>query len=324
MQEVLLVPNSVQYEIDEPLILEGGDTLQNPKIHFTTHGELNEEKSNVVWVFHALTANSDPLEWWPGLVGEDDFFNPNEHFIVCANMLGSCYGSTEPTNFDFPLITITDIVEMNKKVLEHLGIKRIKLGIGGSMGGQQLLEWAVQEPELFETIIPIATNAIHSPWGIAFNEAQRMALKQSDLDKGVEAARAIAMLSYRHYHTYDKTQQDSDGRIDQFSASSYQRYQGEKLRKRFSPYSYWYLSKAMDSHNIGKRYGGIQKALARIQSKAVVIGLDTDILFPPSEQEFIANQINDGSFHLVSSEYGHDGFLIEAEQITNILKRELK
>lgn len=323
MQEILQMPNTSVLDLERPLVLESGDTIENPRIEFSTYGELNEDKSNAVWIFHALTANSDPIEWWAGVVGEQDFFNPSDHFIVCANMLGSCYGSTEPQDFDFPLITIRDIVELNKRVKEHLKIDRIKYGIGGSMGGQQLLEWAVQEPDLFETIIPIATNASHSPWGIAFNEAQRMTLRQDNLEKGLEAARAIAMLSYRHYQTYQKTQLDGDGRTDQFSSSSYQQYQGEKLRKRFSPYSYWYLSKAMDSHNLGRNYGGVEKALGRIKSRAIVLGIDTDMLFPYHEQELIANHIENSSFHLIASEYGHDGFLIEAEQITTILKTEL-
>ncbi|MEM9337364.1 MAG: homoserine O-acetyltransferase [Bacteroidota bacterium] len=324
MQEVLQMHNSVLLELDEPLVLESGDTLPKPKAHFTTYGELNKDKSNVVWVFHALTANSDPTEWWTGVVGGKEVFNPEEHYIICVNMLGSCYGSSEPQSFDFPFITIKDIVALNQKVRDHLGINRVKFGIGGSMGGQQLLEWAVQEPDFFETIVPIATNSAHSPWGIAFNEAQRMALQQPDLAKGVEAARAIAMLSYRHYQTYQKTQLDTDGRQDEFSAGSYQRYQGEKLRKRFSPYSYWYLSKAMDSHNIGTKYGGLENALKRIRSRAIVMGVDTDILFPSHEQAFIASHIENSSFHQLTSEYGHDGFLIEAEQITSILKNELE
>ena len=316
---------SFGFKVEEPLVLECGEALQDLRIHYTTYGKLNKDKSNVVWVFHALTANSDPAEWWPGLVGENDLINPEKHFIICANMLGSCYGSSEPENFDFPLITIRDMVEAHKKLKEHLGIDSIKIGIGGSMGGQQLLEWAVQEPDLFETIVPIATNAKHSAWGIAFNEAQRMALKSaSNLNQGLEAARAIAMLSYRNQETYNATQSDEDDRIDDFSSASYQQYQGTKLSKRFSPYSYYYLSKAMDSHNVGIGKDGIEKALAGINSKAIVIGVETDILFPLSEQERIYEHIPNSVFYPVQSLYGHDGFLIETGQITTILKKELQ
>ncbi len=313
------------FKVEEPLILECGQALRDLRVYYTTYGDLNEDKSNVVWVFHALTANSDPMEWWPGLVGENDFINPQEHFIVCANMLGSCYGSTEPTDFEFPLITIRDMVESHKLLKTHLGIEQIHIGIGGSMGGQQLLEWAAQEPELFDTIVPLATNAKHSAWGIAFNETQRSAIAAaSDVHEGLEVARAIAMLSYRNQITYNTTQNDDDERIDDFSASSYQRYQGAKLSNRFSPFSYHYLSKAMDSHNIGIGKNGIKSALEKIKSKAIVIGIESDILFPIQEQKRIYDHIENAVFYPIQSLYGHDGFLIETDQITAILKKEIK
>lgn len=305
---------------NDSITLECGHTLQNIAINYTTFGELNSTKSNVVWIFHALTANSDPSEWWPGVVGENEIINPDEHFIVCANMLGSCYGSTGPINRDFPLITVCDMVSAHKTLKDHLGIGSIRLGVGGSMGGQQLLEWAVQEPALFDAIIPLATNAFHSPWGIAFNEAQRMALDNIDSARGLETARAIAMLSYRHYDTYQKSQFDLDQRWDSFSASSYQRYQGEKLRKRFSSESYYYLSKAMDSHNVGRHFGSAEAALSRIKAKALVIGVDSDILFPPHEQRFLADHIPNAQYEEIHSDYGHDGFLVEHEQITEVIK----
>lgn len=314
------VDNSKELVVEGDFILESGDTLQDVTINYTTHGELNKDKTNVVWVFHALTANSDPTEWWPGVIGTEEVFNPKEHFIVCANMLGSCYGTTGPKDMDFPLVTIHDMVKAHQRLKEALGLKKIAIGIGGSMGGQQLLEWAVQEPELFDRIVPLATNASHSPWGIAFNEAQRMALENIDPARGLEAARAIAMLSYRNYLTYQQTQLDVDQRWENFSASSYQRYQGEKLRKRFTTESYYYLSKAMDSHNVGRHFGSAAAALRRIKSKALVIALNTDILFPPSEQQFLAKHLVQSTYAEIHSEYGHDGFLIEAKQISALLK----
>lgn len=316
--------SSLGFKVEEPLVLECGKTLRDLRIRYTIWGNLNPDKSNVVWVFHALTANSDPSEWWSGLFESESPINPTKDFIICANIIGSCYGSTEPENIDFPTITVRDIVEAHKKLQDHLGLKRIRIGIGGSLGGQQLLEWAVQEPDLFEFIVPIATNAKHSAWGIAFNEAQRMALRQIDQKKGLEAARAIAMLSYRNYETYQKTQTDEDGRLEAFSASSYQQYQGKKLSDRFSPFSYYSLSKAMDSHDVGRHFGGVENALKRIKSKTIAIGLDTDILFPVAEQKQIASGVSNGSFHLIKSLYGHDGFLLETKQINEILKEELK
>lgn len=307
-------------KIEEPFLLVCGETLPGIKIHYTTFGSLNATKSNVVWVFHALTANSNPVEWWPGLVGESCILNPEDHFIVCANMLGSCYGSTGPKNGDFPLITIADMVEAHKLLRNHLELDRIHIGIGGSMGGQQLLEWAVQEPDLFEYIVPLATNAFHSPWGIAFNEAQRMALENIDSAKGLETARAIAMLSYRHYDTYRETQIDLDQRWDAFSASSYQRYQGTKLRKRFSADSYVTLSKAMDSHHLGRKFGSAEAALKRIRAKALIISVENDFLFPPAEQAYLAQHIAGARHETIQSLYGHDGFLVESAKITELLR----
>ncbi len=323
MLTTLTMANSATLSIEGPIGLEGGGFLPELKIRYTTAGTLNRERDNVVWVFHALTANSDPFEWWPDLFGPDRPFDPEKYFVVCANMLGSCYGSTTPTDYQFPLLTIYDLVTAHKKLRDHLGIQKIHIGIGGSMGGQQLLEWAVQEPELFEHIVPIATNAVHSPWGIAFNEAQRMALQNTNEEKGLEAARAIAMLSYRHYRTYDITQKDEDQRWDRFSAASYQRYQGHKLKERFTPHSYYYLSKAMDSHNLGRHFPSVKQALRRIEAKTLVLGITSDMLFPVEEQQFLADYIPNAQFRTIDSDYGHDGFLIETNEIESHLKNFL-
>ena len=323
MQATLLQHKTASLVVEEPLLLEGGGILPQVTINYTTAGELNEDQSNIVWVFHALTANSDPFEWWPELFGEGRRFDSEKYFIICANMLGSCYGSTAPDDYHFPVVTIHDMVQMHRKLRDHLGIRKVHVGIGGSMGGQQLLEWAVQEPDFFETIVPIATNARHSPWGIAFNEAQRMALNNKDSEKGLEAARAIAMLSYRHYNTYDETQKDEDQRWDHFSAASYQQYQGFKLRTRFTPESYYYLSKAMDSHHVGRHFPSIPDALGRIQSKCLVVGIASDILFPQAEQKFLAAHIPNAQLEIIDSIYGHDGFLVEMEALDQLLEELL-
>ena len=327
-------------KIDRPFVLENGAILPDLTIAYTTYGRLSEKQDNVIWICHALTANSEPHDWWSGLVGEGRLFDPESYYIVCANMLGSCYGSSGPQSTDpatghsygrsFPQVTIRDMVKCHRILQGHLGIERILLGMGGSMGGQQVLEWAIADPSIFECICLIATNAQHSPWGIAFNEAQRMALKadptfaSEDPDggaAGLEAARAIGMLSYRSYATYRNTQQDeTNEKLDDFRASSYQRYQGVKLRKRFHAYAYYILSKAMDSHNVGRGRASIGKALQKITAKTAVIGIETDILFPVQEQRFLAEHIPDAFLEIIESPYGHDGFLVEYDKIAGVIK----
>jgi homoserine O-acetyltransferase len=318
---------------------ESGQKVQNLEIGFHTYGKLNANKDNVVWVCHALTANSDVLDWWKGLFGTSGYFNPEEHFIVCANILGSPYGTTNPLSENpvtgqpyylaYPQYTVRDIVNAHLLLAEHLKIKDIAILIGGSLGGQQAMEWAITESERIKNLILIATNARHSPWGIAFNESQRLALTADRTfysnspdggQKGLKAARSIALLSYRGYKTYTVSQQDEDDNIsDDHRASSYQNYQGQKLVNRFNAYSYWYLSKAMDSHNVGRDRKGVEKALSIIKAKTLVIGIKSDVLFPVEEQQYLFRHIPKSAFAELDSFYGHDGFLIETEALTNII-----
>lgn len=319
-----------------PFRLECGEILPEVDIAYSTFGKINETADNIVWVCHALTANSVVTEWWPGLFGEHDYFNPKEHFVICANMIGSCYGSTyalsnnpdtnQPYYHDFPNITVRDMIQAYDLLRQELGIKKVQIIIGGSMGGQQALEWAILRPELFNYLIPIATNARHSPWGIAFNEAQRMAINADRTWKekhpragieGMRAARATALISYRHYDTYWKSQLDyTDEKLDDFRAISYQQYQGDKLATRFDAFAYWTLSKAMDSHNVGRGRGGVEKALGQIKTKTFVIGLSSDVLFPISEQKTLAEAIPYAEFLSIDSFYGHDGFLTETQKLS--------
>jgi homoserine O-acetyltransferase/O-succinyltransferase len=329
---------------NKPFRLESGALLNEYHLAYTTMGELNATKDNVIWIFHALTANSDPSEWWPGLVGEGKLFDPAKYFIVCVNMPGSAYGSISPLDknpltgeayyHEFPWFTTRDMIRAYQPLREALGIRKIHVGIGGSMGGQQLLEWAIEEPHLFEHIIPIATNAYHSAWGVAFNASQRMAIeaditwkeKRTDAStEGLKVARSIALLSYRHYEAYGISQiEDSNEVIDDFKSDSYQRYQGEKLAKRFNAFSYYFLSKAMDAHNIGRGRQSIELSLKEIKAKALVIGIGNDVLFPAEEQRFLASTINGAAFKVIDSFYGHDGFLLEYEMITKSISSFLK
>ncbi|MGB1241372.1 MAG: homoserine O-acetyltransferase family protein [Chitinophagales bacterium] len=322
--------------------LESGASFPELQISYHTYGTMNADKSNVIWICHALTANSDVADWWEGLFGEGKVLDPTKSFIVCANMLGSCYGTTSPISIkpktqkayysDFPLITIRDIVNAHILLRKHLGIDKIQLGSGGSMGCQQLLEWAIMEPSLFENIFLIAGNHRHSPWGIAFNESQRLAIEADSTfgearpgagAKGLKAARSIGILSYRHYEAFWKTQLDNDEKMDNYKASSYQIYQGNKLVERFDAYSYWTLSKAMDSHNIARNRGNAVEVLQGIKARALVVSISSDWLFPPQEQRFLHQHIPNSDYYEIESFYGHDGFLVEYEKINSLVVRFL-
>lgn len=305
-------------------------------IAYATYGRLNADRSNVVWVCHALTASAQVTEWWPGVVGDSCVINPDEHFIVCANILGSCYGTTGPSDCklvdgggqlsEFPLITIRDMVNAHILLRQHLGIEQIALLMGGSMGGYQVLEWALMEPQVPKKLLLLATSAAESPWGIAIHEAQRMAIeadrtwKESRPEAGIaglKAARAIGMLTYRNYALFGAQQQDPDrDKSDGFRAAAYQRYQGEKLAKRFNAKCYWTLTKAMDSHNIARgRSVDIVQALKLITQPTLVVGIDSDLLCPLAEQRLLAEQMPHATLAEIHSAFGHDGFLVEAEAI---------
>jgi homoserine O-acetyltransferase len=329
------------YQPTEDIVLENGEKIIRPQIAFHTYGNFIPGKSKVVWVCHALTANSDVFDWWPGLFGKKCLFNERDYFIVCANNLGSCYGTAGPLSLmpgkdenyfqSFPSITIRDMVKAHRLLCKHLGIEEIEIMIGGSQGGQQVMEWAIEEPLKIKKIILIATNAFHSPWGVAFNESQRMSIfadqsyhqniPEGGLE-GMKAARAMALISYRNYHTYKaKQSEENENLITDFKAASYQRHQGLKLANRFNAYSYVVLSRAMDSHHVGRNRGGVQKALQTIKAKTLVISVSSDLLFPPEEQKFLAENISDAKWESIDSLYGHDGFLLETEQLTQIIQK---
>lgn len=321
--------------------LESGQELPGLEITYTTFGRLNSDGSNVVWVCHALTGNSLVLDWWPGLFGKNCLFDPEQHFIVCANVLGSCYGSTGPLSVHphtgqpwfgyFPSITVRDMVQAHELLRRHLAITRVNTLIGASLGAQQALEWSFASPDLFQQAVIIAGNSRHSAWGIAFNESQRMAIKADRTyyancptggEKGLAAARSIALLSYRNYDNYcEKQTEPCDDAVTDFRAASYQRYQGRKLCDRFNAYSYVALLHAMDSHHLGRGRGSLENVLGRITVPCLVVGITSDVLFPLKEQIFLARHLANASLCVIDSEYGHDGFLLETEQLSRHIKR---
>lgn len=325
-----------------PFTFETGPTLEAIDIVFHTSKPAPVPGEPVVWICHALTANSDPEDWWPSLVGPGKLFDTERMFIICANVPGSAYGSSGPRTIDpktgkpyyfsFPEVTVRDMAATNLAVLDFLGIGKVDLLIGSSIGGFQAIEMATIRPDSFAKAAFIATAPRISPWLSATAEAQRMALEADpsfricgSLDggaAGLRCARAQALISYRCFRGYGKTQSEADpDTLFAGRAASYERYQGEKLLRRgFDAYSYYYLCNALDSHNLGRGRGGVDAALSLIKAETLVIEVDTDMIFPPEEVRSWYRSIPNVTLGHISSDFGHDGFLLEYDQLTNYLK----
>lgn len=332
------IPDLQFFKTNEPFTLESGEVLPSLTLAYHTYGRLNADRSNVVWVCHALTANSQVSDWWAGIFGESRVLDPARHFIVCVNILGSCYGSTcarsldartgKPFGAAFPLITIRDIVRGHELLRQHLGIEKIELCIGGSCGGHQVLEFAWLLGERLRRMALLVTSARETPWAIAIHEAQRLAIQadptwRDDSDRaganGLRAARGMGLVTYRTFDAYRTGQTDVDESLENFRAAGYIRHQGDKLERRFYAQCYHSLTRTLDSHHVGRGRGGAAAALAQLTLPALVLSIDSDLLIPPSEQEFLAEHLPNSSLVLLKSEFGHDGFLIETERIGRII-----
>lgn len=328
----------IKQQITTSLDLECGGRLEKARIVFHTSGVTT---GRVIWICHALTANSDPEDWWPEMVGPGKTIDTEKDYVVCVNMLGSAYGSEGPAQInpasgkpwmlDFPDITIRDTVKSFMAVREYLGIGQVDILIGASNGGFDAIEWAVMEPERFKRCLFLCTAPRISPFLGATVEAQRMALEADPSFRqarnlgggaaGLKCARAQALISYRCFKGYGLTQAENDpdtlfaGRV-----ASYERYQGEKLvRRNFDAYSYYCLCNALDSHNVGRRRGGVQQALQRIQARVTVVAVDTDQIFPPAESREWTGWIPGARYVEISSDFGHDGFLLEIAKLSAII-----
>ena len=342
------------FKYDREFVLESGEKL--PCIEICYHiskeydklsGQKNEKK--VVWITHALTANSNPCEWWDTMVGEGKYLDPRKYTIVCANILGSCYGSTSPLSINpqtgkpymlsFPKTTVRDIAACHELLRKELGIGEIDLLVGGSVGGFQALEWSIMNRDIVKNMILLACGSRATAWLGAFNETMRMCLaadptyqaQEYDIidgkvverggKKGLAAARALALISYRSYTGYGVTQSETD--TDTMwctKVGSYQQYQGKKLVDRFDAYSYNSMVYITDSHNVGRGRSGVEAALSTVAANTICVGIDSDGLFPCCEQKYMAEHIPGARYREISSLFGHDGFLLEWEQITKIFK----
>jgi homoserine O-acetyltransferase len=327
------------YNYPEPFALECGCVLPELTIAYHTFGERRAD--NIIWVCHALTANSDVKDWWPGTVETDRFLDPAKYYTVCANILCSPYGTTGPMSInpatgerwygDFPFVTMRDMARANLLLADHLGINRVRAAVGGSIGGFQALEMELLRPGFAERLVVAVCSARTTPWDIALNESHRMAIaadgtwgeRRADAaQRGLAAARSIALLSYRGSLAYNATQQDPDDTLRRTGhrAATYQQYQGEKFVRRFDAYSYWAITEAFDSHDVGRDRGGVRAALEQITCPVLVIGITSDIIIPPVEQQFLATALPRGEMRLIESDFGHDGFLVESEKLNAIIK----
>lgn len=324
--------------------LERGGLLKNLQISYSSFGNLNASKDNVIWVCHALTANSDVADWWPNTVVPGGFLDPEKWFVVCANFLGSHYGTTGPLSenpdngkpyySEYPKVTIRDMVNAHILLKRHLGIDKIHALIGSSLGGFQAMEWALEEPNSIGRLVLIATDATVTPWAAGLNETQRMAIlsDQSFGEKdssagmsGMAAARAIALLSYRGPSGYNISQKNPEDFGDyRHKVSSYQNYQGEKLCKRFNAYSYMSILDSFDSHDVTRGRGNLKEVLGGIKAKTACVSITTDILFPPEKVKSLSKMIPGAEYYELTSDFGHDGFLVEHVQLNKILNSFLK
>ncbi|HKK44632.1 MAG TPA: homoserine O-acetyltransferase [Balneolaceae bacterium] len=334
--------NKHSHTFAEPFVTEGGDTIQQPTIAYQSWGELNESHNNVVLVCHALTGNTAANEWFSDLFGPENIIDPEQHFIICPNVLGSCYGSSGPTSInpktgepfkaDFPTVTIRDMVRLQQKLFDELEITGIERIIGGSMGGMQALEWCIMD-ERPRSAALFGMGKEHRPWAIGISHTQRQAIyndpnwkdgyysQENPPKKGLALARMIAMNSYRHPYDFDKKfarrLQDDSG---QFEVESYLNYQGQKLTERFDAVSYVRLTQAMDSHDISRGRSSHEEILKQIDIPIVVVGIDSDILYPADESRELAYLLPHGKYAEIHSHHGHDAFLIEFDQLKAIIK----
>ncbi|MEL6869483.1 MAG: homoserine O-acetyltransferase [Pseudomonadota bacterium] len=324
---------------DAPLQCESGASISNPHVAYRTWGTLNAAGDNAVLVCHALTGSADVDDWWPDLIGAGGVLDPATDFIVCSNVLGGCYGTTGPYSVrpdaggerygaGIGRITVRDMVQLQKRLLDHLGVTRVQLAIGPSLGGMQVLEWAASFPQFVNRIAPIGVSAIHSAWCIGVSSAQRAAIKADpnwqggqydDAHRpaaGLAAARMMAMVTYRSWENFESRFAGPTHASGEHAVSSYLDYQGAKLHERFDAASYVCLTQAMDSHDVGRgREGGTAGVLSRMQCPALVVSVSSDVLYPPREQRWLAEQLPNATYSVLDSEHGHDGFLIDTQAL---------
>lgn len=358
-------PSLQVVQLEQPVRLDSGVEFGPVTVAYETYGTLDPSRANVILIPHALTGDShcashgphDPEEgWWEPLVGPGRVFDTERYFIICTNVLGGCQGTTGPASIDpetgspygmrFPVITIRDMVRVQRMLLNQLGIDRLLLVAGGSMGGMQTLQWAVDYPEMVGAILPIATPGRASAQAIAYNEVGRQAIMLDPYwrggdyyrhsegpDAGLGVARMVGMITYQS----DLSMARKFGRrfmegahanpfdlATQFEVESYLHYQGRKLARRFDANTYIYLTRALDLFDLGYGYSSYEAALERIQCPVLVYGMSSDILYPTEQQRDLVNALarlgKRVEYAELDTDHGHDGFLLEFERMEGTLR----
>jgi homoserine O-acetyltransferase len=343
--------------------LDGGATLAPVEVAYETYGSLNAQKSNAILILHAFSGDAHAAGvspetgkpgWWDNMIGPGKAFDTNKYFAICSNVLGGCRGTTGPASINpatgcpyamsFPVITIRDMVRLQKMLIDHLGIARLLSLSGGSMGGMQALEWAVSYPEAVVSTIPIAATARHSAQQIAFNEVGRQAIiadpdwSEGNYYTGKPPARGLAVARMVGHITYmsDDSMREKFGRrlrgknsfgydfdVD-FEVESYLRYRGSEFVSRFDANSYLYITKAMDYFDLSNGNGSLAAAFERATARFLVISFSSDWLYPSYQSQEIVRALRsrnvDVAYCELPSNYGHDAFLVDVGEQTELVR----
>jgi homoserine O-acetyltransferase len=358
----LVEPHDFHYGL--PFTFDSGQTLPGFTLRYETYGELNATRDNTVLICHALSgdhhcagmhAGDRKPGWWNNLIGPGKAVDTHRFFVVCANVLGGCVGSTGPSSSNpetgrpygvaFPFVTIRDMVRSQKLLLEHLGVASLSAVIGGSMGGMQVLQWGIEYPHFTKRMLAMATTARESAQAIAFNEVGRQAIMQDpawnrgDYPReggprvGLAIARMMAHITYlsdasmdrkfgrRKKDTADRTANSFDV---QFEVESYLRHQGQSFINRFDANSYLYITRALDQFDLAAAYGSLEQAFAPVLGETLVVGFTSDWLFPPEQNRAVALALlragKRASYAELSTDLGHDSFLLESPELYDLVR----
>ncbi|MCI0337234.1 MAG: homoserine O-acetyltransferase [Acidobacteria bacterium] len=333
---------------DKPFELVSGGSLWPVKLHYAIYGELNKQRDNAILVCHALSGSARVGDWWPQLFGNEGVFDLSRDCIVGINIIGSCYGSTGPRDVDpatgkvygseFPLVTVHDWVSSQAILLDHLGIEKLRAVIGGSIGGMQAIQWAIDLPGRTQLSIAIGAAPL-TAIGLALNHLQRLAIlndTNNPPNGGLALARAIAMLSYKSAELLSeryarKPNRNSENPLkslnERYDVGGYLDYQGEIFTRRFDANSYLIISKAMDNFDTAHGYLSERDALQRIRARALLVGISSDWLFPADEVKALSERMRDAgveaTYAEIQSSHGHDGFLAEPDKLAPLVRQAL-